>query len=66
MLRVDDIAPSPENLRSGAYPFATAYYAIIRGGEENETAEQFMEWMLSTEGQRAIQQAGYIPITDVP
>lgn len=65
ILCVDGIEPSPENLRSGMYPFTTAYYAAIRGGEENETAGKFLFWMLSSEGQRVIEQAGYIPVLDV-
>lgn len=65
MLNIDGIAPTPENLRSGAYPFTAAYYAVMRGGEEDGTAAKFLHWMLSEEGQRVIGQAGYIPVLDV-
>lgn len=62
VLSVDGIAPTPENLRSGAYPFTTSYYGVIRGGEEQATGGLFLDWMLSPEGQRSIAQAGYIPL----
>jgi len=65
VLRIDGMEPSAENLRSGAYPFATAYYAVMRGGEEGGPAGKFLSWMLSSEGQRVIRQAGYVPVLDI-
>ncbi|MCL1965103.1 MAG: substrate-binding domain-containing protein [Firmicutes bacterium] len=65
VLHVEGIEPSPKNLRSGAYPFTTAYYAVIRGGERSEVAGRFLSWMLSSEGQQVIEQAGYIPVLDI-
>lgn len=56
-IAIDGIAPTTENIRSGAYPFATCYYAVTREGE----SEAFVAWMTSEEGQRVIKQAGYIP-----
>ena len=61
ILRIDDISPEDENLRTGAYPFSTCYYGVIRGGEEELTGGRFLDWMLSEEGQRCIVQAGYVP-----
>ncbi len=65
-LAIDGIAPTPENIRSGQYPFSTHYYAVIRGGEEQQTGGLFMQWMLSEEGQRCIRQAGYLPMQEQP
>lgn len=61
ILAVDDIAPSEENLRTGAYPFTTCYNGVIRKGDENAPGGLFLAWMQSEEGQRCIQQAGYVP-----
>lgn len=60
VLMVDGVAPTPDNLRAGAYPFTSCYYAVYRDGDENAAA--FAEWMCGEEGQRAIAQAGYIPL----
>ena len=61
VLDVDGIAVTAENIRSEAYPFSTAYYAVYRAEEENATAGAFTRWILSDEGQACIKQAGYIP-----
>ena len=60
VLAVDGIAPTAENLQSGAYPFTVYYYAVYAKG--NETAERFAQWMASDEGQACIAQAGYVPL----
>lgn len=60
VLAVDGIEPSEENLRSGAYPFTTCYYAVYRKGDAE--AEAFVHWLVSPEGQLCVRQAGYIPV----
>ena len=60
VLAIDEIEPSAENLRTGAYPYTVNYYAVYR--RENETARRFVDWMVSDEGQAAIAQAGYITL----
>lgn len=59
VLPVDGIAPTRENLESGAYPYTVHYYAVYRKG--NTTAEAFVTWLLGEDGQRSVAQAGYIP-----
>ena len=66
VLSVNGVAPANENLRSGAYPFTTNYYGVIRAGEENANGGLFLDWMLSEEGQKCIAQAGYIPMMELP
>ena len=61
-IAVDGIAPTDDNIRSGAYPFTTNYYGVIREGDEEEIGGQFLEWILSDEGQQCVAQAGYITI----
>ena len=60
VLSVDGAAPTPENLRSGAYPYTVYYYAVYAKGNEN--AAHFTEWLTSDEGQQCVAQAGYIPL----
>ena len=61
-LKINGIVPTAENIRSKQYPFTTAYYGVIRGGDEQKTGGKFLDWMLSEDGQRCIGQAGYIPL----
>lgn len=60
VLAVDGVKPTAENLRSGAYPFTTCYYAVYRTGDDQAAA--FADWLVSEPGQRSIAQAGYVPI----
>ncbi len=60
VLAVDGVEPSPENLRSGAYPYTVSYYAVYNEG--NEVAARFADWLISDEGQACIAQAGYVPL----
>lgn len=65
MLRIDGVAPDDANIRSGAYPFSTHYYGVIRAGEEQAVGGKFLEWMLGEVGQRCIRQAGYISMMEL-
>lgn len=60
VLSIDGVAPTEENLRSGAYPYTVCYWAVYRKGDANTQA--FVEWLVSEEGQRVVAQAGYIPV----
>ena len=60
VLTVDGAAPTDGNLQNGTYPFTVYYYAVYEKG--NETAEQFVNWMISDEGQACVKQAGYVPL----
>lgn len=64
VLRINGVAPDNGNIYSGVYPFSTYYYGVSRAGEENGTGGLFLDWMLSAEGQRCIEQAGYIPLVN--
>ncbi len=60
VLAIDGAAPTDENLQSGAYPFTVNYYAVYRKGDKN--TEAFVSWLVSEEGQKAVRQAGYVPL----
>ena len=60
VLQIDGVAPDDEHLQSRAYPFTVNYYAVYRKGDEN--TEAFVNWLVSEEGQRAVKQAGYVPL----
>lgn len=63
LLQIDGIPPTPETISSGQYPFLTAYYAVIRADEpENSPARQVIDWLLSEEGQLLAEETGYVRI----
>jgi len=60
ILHIDGVEPNNENFISGAYPFTTAYYAVIRSDEpENSPARRLRDYLISPEGQEIIEMAGY-------
>ena len=59
-IAIEGIYPTDESIRNGRYPYTTNYYGVIRKEDENGRAGQFLKWMLSGEGQKCIDQAGYI------
>ena len=61
VLAVDGIQPEDVNLQNGTYPFTVYYYAVYAAG--NKTAERFVSWLISPEGQACVAQAGYVPLT---
>ena len=60
VLAIDGVSPTAENLQSGAYPFTVNYYAVYRKGDAN--TEAFVNWLVGEEGQKAVAQAGYVPL----
>jgi phosphate transport system substrate-binding protein len=62
LLRVNGVAPTPENIRSGLYPFVADFYAVTRGEPTGDT-KLFIDWILSNGGQELIEKTGYVPLT---
>jgi phosphate transport system substrate-binding protein len=62
MLALDGIYPSVENIRSGAYPIVTDFYAVTRKGETNPNVERFVAWMTSEEGRAIVEGSGYVGV----
>ena len=62
MLSVNEIYPDEENIRSGLYPITTEFYAIFRKDNPNPNIPVLVDWILSEEGQRIIEETGYVGI----
>ena len=63
MLAVDGVAPTVETIASGEYPLTDAYYAVFRtGDDENPAVRELIDWILTDEGQKLMQSAGYVPL----
>lgn len=61
LLSIDGIEPSIENIRSSDYPLASEFYAIT-AGSKNPNIEPFLEWILSGEGQKLVEDTGFVPV----
>ena len=65
-VNVDGVEPNNENISSGKYPFTSAYYAVLKKSEpENSNARKLLSFLLSDEGQKLAENSGYVPLRQV-
>lgn len=62
LLAVDGVKPSNETIKNGEYTLNTAYYIVTRKGDTSEDAQKLVNAMLSEEGQRVAEEAGYVGV----
>lgn len=63
LLEIDGVAPTKETIRANTYPITSDFY-IVTMGNEAAHVQAFIDWILSEEGQRLVEQAGYVPVTE--
>lgn len=63
MLSLNGVYPSSENIKNGTYPIIAQFYAIYRADNTNENIPVLIDWILSEEGQRIIEETGYVGIS---
>ncbi len=51
---------SNETVRSGDYPITDELYAET-AGSDNPHIKEFIDWVLSEQGQEIIEKTGYVP-----
>ena len=61
-MAVDQVLPTNETVRSGAYPYIAGYYAVIRKDEGDTPARRIFDWLSGREGQELIADLGYVPV----
>ena len=61
LLSVNDVEPTIETIRSGTYPITNEIYAIT-AGSKNPHIDDFLEWILSDQGQEIVEKTGYVSI----
>ena len=66
LLSLDGVAPTKENIRSGSYPVISEIYAIYRADDQSENLALLLEWICGEEGQRIIDETGYVSYFDFP
>lgn len=56
----EGVAPTPENIRSGSYPFVTRFY-LVSDGEPQGVAAQFIDYLKSPDAVSILQTHGLLP-----
>ncbi len=64
MLSLNGVYPSAENIQDRSYPIVAQFYAIYRADNENANIPVLIDWILSEEGQRLIEECGYVRINN--
>lgn len=71
LLALNGVMPTKETIRSGEYPISSNFYAVTASPmgqpapeENNEDLRAFLDWILSEQGQRIIEETGYVGVRD--
>lgn len=62
-VKIDGIAPTPQNIKNGRYPLSRTPMLVTRGKPAGE-ARQFIDFVLSAAGQKIVKRMGYLPINE--
>lgn len=55
------VMPSNESILDGTYPIARPMF-MYTPGEPSPAAKKYLEWVLSPEGQKVVEETGYVPL----
>ena len=64
-LKIDGAEATAENIENGSYKVSRPFNVAVKKDLDNEVAKDFMSFIMSTEGQKVVEEAGYIPVSDV-
>jgi phosphate transport system substrate-binding protein len=62
-VKIDGVAPTIENIKSGLYPLSRTPMLVTLGKPAGEV-RQLIDFILSSEGQKIVKRMGYIPINE--
>lgn len=60
MLSLNGVYPDKENIRNNSYPISNSFYAVYRKDNDNANIPVLIQWILSEEGQRIVEESGYV------
>ena len=70
LLALDGVPPAKETIRDGSYPISDSFYAVTAAPigqpdprESDPQLDAFLRWILSEQGQRIIEDSGYVGIS---
>lgn len=62
-LKIDGVEPTVKNIQKGEYPIARNFN-LVTGDNLSELGKDFINYILSTEGQKTVSENGYIELTE--
>jgi ABC-type phosphate transport system substrate-binding protein len=65
LVAVNGITPEKATFEDGSYPLLSVSYAYYDGGTATKETLDFIDFMLSDKGQKAAENAGYIPVRNL-
>lgn len=63
-LKIDGASATAENVKNGTYKVSRPFNIATKEGLDNEVANDFIAFIMSTEGQQVVEENGYIPLDD--
>lgn len=64
-LKIDGAEATAENIKSGDYKVSRPFNIATKEGLDNEVAKDFINFIMSEEGQKVVAENGYIALDDV-
>lgn len=64
-LKIDGAEASAENIKSGDYKVSRPFTIVTKETIDNEVAQDFVNFIMSTEGQAVVEENGYIAVDGV-
>lgn len=64
-IQIDGVDPTVENINNGTYRIARPFNIAVKEGL-SESAQDFIDFIMSAEGQAVIAENGYITVSDAP
>ena len=61
-VKIDGVEPTAENIENGSYTVSRPFNVATKGELQNEAAQDFMNYIMSAEGQAVVEEEGYIPV----
>lgn len=67
LLALDGISPNRHTIMNETYPLTVLYYAVFpKELPQEHPVRKLVAWLCTEEGQKVIQNAGFIPLVEVP
>ena len=51
-----------DTIRDKSYVFAGPLYAVTREGDENESTQKLLEYLVTDEGKKLVEKGGFVPV----
>ena len=65
-LQVDGVDATAENVKDGSYSVARPFNIVTRTGDVSDAAQDFINFIMSEEGQKVVEDNGYVSVGDAP